>query len=357
MKARVERLFSLLAPEDAQAAVLLTKPENIRYFSGYSGEGALILSAGGCAIVTDFRYTEQAAKEAPDFAVHMTSSEQKPLAVQRRALEGLGCRKVLLEGDHLTYSAYKKLENAFAGLTIALLEGQPGKARRVKDAAELALMERAEHIVDETFSHMLGVIRPGLSELDLVAELEYRMRRLGGEGAAFSSIVCSGPNTSLPHARPGNRRICSGDLVTMDFGASLGGLCSDFTRTVAVGHLSDELRRVYETVRTAQMMALAAVRPGVQGSAVDAVARAYIDQAGYQGRFGHGLGHGVGLLIHEEPSLGSTSTDVLEEGHVVTVEPGIYLPGIGGVRIEDMVAVTKDGCRNFAASTKELIIV
>ncbi len=353
---RAKKLLGLI-DQSGDTLVLLTKRENIRYFSGFTGEGALLVSSKGSFVITDSRYTEAAALQAPESAILATSRDVKITDLVRKTVGELQCKTVLFEDDEMTLKSYKAYSEALEGIAMSPVGGKPEKVRMVKDEAELASMARAESLVDKAFSWSLGFIKPGLSEMDVKTELEYQLCKLGGEGPAFSSIVCSGPNTSKPHAEPGNRAIQKGDMVTMDFGCKIDGLCSDFTRTIAVGQPPEEMKIIYQIVLEANQKAFDAVKPGLVGREVDAVARAHITDKGYGGMFGHGLGHGVGLLIHEGPSVGMKSEDVLEAGHVITIEPGIYIAGLGGVRIEDMVVVTETGARNLASSRKDLIIL
>ena len=351
-----ERMVKLRALTGAKAsAVLLTKPENMRYYSGYTGEGWLLVLPREAVILTDFRYVEQAQAQAPGCTVRMVARGTKMTEALMQCLHGID--RLAAEDDHLTRRAWMALEERLQGVTLTGADNLPEKVRAVKTDAEIALMAQAEAIADQAFAHILGFIQPGITELDVAWELERVMRLLGSEGPAFDTIVASGPNGSLPHAIPGKRTLQTGDMITMDFGAKVGGMCSDFTRTVALGTPCDELRKVYGIVLEAQLRALDAVKPGVTGRDVDAIARAHIENAGYGERFGHGLGHGVGLMVHEAPSLHTQANEALVPGNAVTVEPGIYLPGIGGVRIEDLVAVTEDGHRNLTSSAKELVIL
>lgn len=235
------------------------------------------------------------------------------------------------------------------------LENQINAIRRIKTPEELECLAKAEAVGDAAFADILKILKPGMTELDTAAELEYSMKKHGAQGFSFDTIIASGLNSSMPHAVPGTRRLENGDFVTMDFGCVIDGYCSDMTRTVVLGKAGEKQKEIYNTVLRAQTEALAVLKAGMKGSEVDAAARNIIRDAGYGEYFGHGLGHSVGLYIHEEPRLSPTDDTVLEENMIETVEPGIYVPGFGGVRIEDMVVVTADGCRNLAHSPKELI--
>ena len=355
MNMRTKALLDRL-PGGAQAA-LIHNSSNMRYLSGYTGEGLLLISQAICAVVTDFRYIEQAAMEAPGCAVHQTSSPTTHNAVAFALLNEAGAACVAVEEDAVTHAQYKALVAAMPGVNFVALANVPEALRRVKDEQETGFMERANGITAKAFDYICGFIRPGVTEKQIAMELERWMQENGADSAAFPIIVASGPNGSLCHATPGPRAVQAGDLVTVDFGACVNGYRADMTRTVALGPISAEQRHIYDTVLEAQQRALAAVKPGALCKDVDAVARNYIDEAGYKGRFGHGLGHATGLDIHEEPRFNTTSTGVLEPGMTMTVEPGVYLPGVGGVRIEDSVLVTHDGCKILTPATKDLVTI
>lgn len=349
---RVDKLLAVLRERGVRGA-LIHKSSNMRYLSGYTGEGLLVVGEGVRAIVTDFRYTEQAEKQAPSFSVHMTSTGRSHDQI---AAELLGdVNPVAFEDDAITVRAMAALREAFGDKEFVPMNGAVEALREVKDLEEIACIEKACQISCAAFEDILGFIRPGVTELEVRFELENAMYRHGAENLAFSTIVASGENGSLPHAIPGTRVLKAGEMITLDYGARYGGYCADITRTVALGKLDADKMRVYETVLEAQMKALEAIRPGVKCSDVDAVARNLIDERGYQGRFGHGLGHSVGLDIHESPNFNGRCGALLRENIVITNEPGIYLPGNCGCRIEDTVAVTSNGCRRLTTATKELI--
>lgn len=352
MSGRLAALRALLGEKGAQAAVV-TKPENCRYFSGFSGTaGLLIVTQKSARLLTDFRYTEQAAAQAPDFEIVRCDGE--PLAQAAACLRADGTRAAVLEGDFCTQQQYAFLQGELP--QCALQCAELDALRAVKDAAEIARVKRAVEISDAAFSHVLTVLRPGLREFEVAAELEYAMRKLGSERPAFETIVASGKRSSLPHGVATDKALEAGDFVTMDFGAVYQGYHSDITRTVVVGRASDAQRALYALVLKAQLAGIEAVRPGVSGKAADAAARAIIADAGYGHCFGHGLGHGVGLAIHEFPRLSPRSScGILEKNMLVTVEPGVYLPEEGGVRIEDTVLVAAGGAEVLTKSSKQLL--
>ncbi len=339
------------------AAALITASKNQYYLSGFPFEdGYLLLFADEALLLTDPRYVEAAQKGAgADFTV---LCPPKMFETIKERLAAHGVDTLYVEEKNLTLAGREQIENRLPGVT--LLAGASawlGELRVQKDERELAAMATAQSITDAAFSHVLNFIKPGLREIDVALELEFFMRRNGADGVAFQTIAVSGSASSLPHGVPRDCPLEKG-FLTMDFGARYGGYCSDMTRTVVLGRADADMKKVYETVLTAQKAALDAAAAGVSCKALDGVARTIIDEAGFAGRFGHSLGHGVGLDIHEAPrlSFGAAETDVLLPGHVVTFEPGIYLPGQYGCRIEDMAAVRADGTLlDFTKSEKELI--
>ncbi|MBQ3476665.1 MAG: aminopeptidase P family protein [Clostridia bacterium] len=335
-------------------AALVHRPENLRWLAGYTGEGCLYISAKRRVILTDFRYVEQVHIQCPDWALVQVNAEITYPALAAKLARAEGAKRVLVETDHLTYDDYQGFARALEGITLLSMGGIPEKLRQVKDAAELDCIRRAAAIASDAFVNLLPRIHAGMTERQIGRMLEYEMLELGSEGVAFETIAASGPNGALPHARPSDRVVEDGELLTLDFGATVNGYRSDMTRTVGFGRISDELRDIYETVRAAQQLGLDALAVGKPCKEIDRVVRETID-ARYPGAFGHGLGHGVGLFIHEQPRLSATSTDVLVAGNVVTVEPGVYIPGLGGCRIEDTVIMTEDGFINTIAAPKELI--
>ncbi len=352
MTGRIERMLSMMC-ESGFTHALIQKPQNMRYLTGYTGEGSLLLSAAGAIILTDFRYVEQAGRQAPDVKVVQTGR-----AGQNELLLGMlreaNADALAIEEDHLTMKAGKALAKALEGVELHDLGGLVEKMRIVKDEDELDRIRQAARISCAAFDHMLGFIRPGLTEKEVQLELDYTMLKMGAEDIGFATIACAGENGSLPHAIPSDRVIKSGELLTMDFGAQYNGYTADMTRTVAIGHVSDELNRLYHTVLEAQKRALDLIGPGVKCCDVDKAARDYIDSY-YPGAFGHSLGHGVGMDVHEQPGLNVRDDRELVPGHVVTIEPGIYIPGLGGCRIEDMGVIRENGFENFITAPKQLI--
>ncbi len=351
MRGRGERLEAVLAERELDR-MLVTDLTNVRYLTGFTGtNGACVCGPDVRLFLTDFRYTERAAAEVEGW---------EPITVQG---DWLGAIAEKLEGrfgfedDHLAVRVLEKLKGKLAdGVEPVPAGGAVEGLRRVKDDGELAAIAEASKLADEVWLWSVERGLAGRSEREVARAAEARIRELGGD-PSFPAIVAAGPNGALPHAEPGEREIGRNELVVFDMGAQLDGYCSDGTRTYATGDPGAEGRQVYEVTLRAQLASLEAVRAGVTGEDVDAVARKVIDEAGYGERFGHGLGHGVGLEVHEGPRLSPKSDDVLAPNEVVTVEPGIYLPGNLGVRIEDFVVVAEDGYRNLSTLPKELTIV
>ena len=346
----VERLAELEAD-----AVLVTRLPNVRYLTGFSGSnGQLLVTPSGGTFFTDSRYEEQSRHEVPDIARTLYPREfVGPFA---EACRGSSIQRVVIEAAGMTFKTYRELAEA-DGIELVASEDLVERLRWPKDPEELGLLERAQELTDEAFDRVVPKLAEGTTEARTAFELEVAMREAGAEAVAFDTIVAFGENAAEPHHRPTDRTLRPGDVVKMDFGCVVAGYHSDMTRTVAFGDPGPELREVYEVVRRAQEAGRGAVRAGIKGSGPDRAARRVIEEAGFGERFGHSLGHGVGLEIHEGPGLRVGSDDELPEGTVVTVEPGVYLPGLGGVRIEDMVEVTAEGRRPLPRTTRDLVIL
>ncbi len=355
MSIRTDRLRQFLAGL-ACDAVLVSKKENVRYYSGFSGSSAqLLITPDQAWLLTDFRYVEQAAQQAPDFSVLRYSGSAYPVMAETLAAAYPGKKlTIAFEGDFVVYDTLQALKTALP--EPAWQSCNLETLRMQKDAEELRLIHQAMEISQQAFAQILPLIKPGARECDIALELEFAMRRRGAEGKAFDFIVASGARGALPHGVASEKELCEGELVTLDFGAVYKGYHSDMTRTLCLGTASEKQREIYHLVLKAQEVGCAAIQPGITGKDVDAAARQIIISGGYGEQFGHGLGHGLGLMIHEEPRLSPVGDRVLTIGTPVTVEPGIYLPGWGGVRIEDTVVVSADGCVNLTAGTsKELL--
>jgi Xaa-Pro aminopeptidase len=336
--------------------MIVSDAHDVRYLSGFRGENAtLVVGQATALICTDSRYWGQVAEEVKGFALERTEELLHDTAAA--AARELGERAALgFQGGTLTHADYRLLRRRHLG-RLRDVRDRLSRLRGVKEASEIESVRRAAAMTDAAFAAVVASGLMGRTEADVSWQIGEELHRCGAEGPSFDTVVAAGPRGALAHAIPGQRRIVSGDLVVVDSGARVDGYCSDITRTFAVGEVPEELRHVYAIVLKAQLAALAALRPGVTGHDADAVAREVIEVAGYGDAFGHGTGHGVGLEIHERPRLGRRSRDILAPGMVFTVEPGIYLQDVGGVRIEDTVVLTEDGCRLLTLFPKDLIIV
>lgn len=335
---------------------LITGQMNVRYLTGFSGSnGQLVLTAdGGGNFFTDSRYEEQSRREVPD--LHQVIYQGKFSVALGEALRDGDLRRVGFEAAHISYKAHRELAE-LDGIELVPVSGEVERLRWAKERAEIELIERAQEITDEAFARVTAKLTEGIAERRVALELDVAMRESGAERIGFDAIVAFGENAAEPHHSPTDRALRRGELVKLDFGCVVEGYHSDMTRTVAFGEPDPRLREIHELVLRANLAGAGAVRAGVTGREADRAARSVIEEAGYGDRFGHSLGHGVGLEIHEGPSLRRDTDDVLPEGAVVTVEPGVYVPGLGGVRIEDMVAVTRDGCRALPRTGKDLMVL
>ena len=348
---RMARLYELMTANRLDG-IIVTKPENRHYFSGFTGSsGILVLGRQSAKLLTDFRYIEQAKQQAPQYQIIRHGSSI--FTTLAETVQAAGLQRIGFESDFVTWDFYQNLTENLANAELTPVRLDP--LRMIKDRSELDLLGTAVEIADFAFNQTIKIIKPGISELAIALELEYQMRKLGAEKPAFDTIVASGIRSALPHGRASKKVIETGDFITMDFGAVYEGYHSDMTRTVVVGKASAKQREIYNIVLSAQLAGIHAVAAGKSGKEVDSVARQVIINAGYGEFFGHGLGHGVGLFIHEEPRLSPTGEISLEPGMVVSVEPGIYLPDWGGVRIEDLVVISATGCSILTASSKDLI--
>jgi Xaa-Pro aminopeptidase len=336
--------------------MLITNPYNRRYMTGFTGTAGVVLVTKEKAIfITDFRYMEQASKELNnDYEI---IQHQKPIFEEvARLTKDLKVNKIGIEQDHMNVSTFRSLENLVKG-SLVPVSSITEKIRMIKTEQELSILQEAAEIADKAFTHILNYIKAGVKELDVSNELEFFMRKKGATASSFDIIVASGYRSALPHGVASDKEIKNGEFVTLDFGAYYKGYCSDITRTVAVGNPSAELQEIYDVVLGAQLKGMNEIKPGMTGKDADSITRNYIEDKGYGDRFGHSTGHGLGLEVHEGPTLSARSKTTLEPGMVVTVEPGIYIPGLGGVRIEDDTVITKEGNKSLTLSSKELIIL
>lgn len=351
---KLERVRKTLADQELDG-LIITNPYNRRYMTGFTGSAGLALITKDEQIfLTDFRYTEQAAEQAVGFEiVQHKQSIIKELAeqIKKRSLKKIG-----FEQDNLTYSDYQNYEDAIEATLIPTSQIVE-TIRMIKTDEELDIMYQAAEIADLAYDHILKTVEPGMTEIEVSNALEFSMRENGATSSSFDTIVASGYRSALPHGVASTKKIAKGELVTLDFGALYNGYCSDITRTFAVGEISEQLAEIYHTVLEAHLAGLANIKAGMTGKEADAFSRDYIKEKGYGEYFGHGTGHGLGLEVHEEPRLSPTGKVLLAENMVVTVEPGIYIPNVGGCRIEDDIIITTDGNKSLNRSPKDLIIL
>jgi len=348
---RLDALRGLLAPSCVDGLVVTTL-ENVRYLSGFTGSSAaLLITEATALLVTDTRYAEQSASETQGFEIEVAGGVPACVATRRA-----GTKRVGFEAGGVSYDVWETLRSVAQeapGASLVPCRGLVEGLRIVKDADELELLQRAVDIASEAFEQTLPLVKPGAVERDLALEIEFRMKQAGAEDLAFDLIVASGARSSLPHGRASDRRLGEREFVVFDIGARFRGYHSDMTRTVFMGRPEKRARDLYHAVLGAQQAAVDAIKPGVTAGRIDAAARSFIDEAVWPGRFGHGTGHGVGLQVHEAPRVGPGSEQPLKPGMVLTVEPGIYEPGEGGVRIEDIVVVTETGHRVMTPTPKD----
>jgi Xaa-Pro aminopeptidase len=335
--------------------LLITNAYNRRYMTNFTGTaGAVLITDPKALFITDFRYVEQAKKQVHDYEI--VQHQASIVSEVAKQVEHLGIKRLGFEQEDVTYAAYQTYVKEIKAELVPV-SGVIEKLRLIKTESEIKILKEAAEIADAAFKHILDFIRPGVSELEVSNELEFFMRKNGASSSSFDIIVASGYRSALPHGVASDKIIEKGELVTLDFGAYYKGYCSDITRTVAVGEPSDELKNIYNIVLEAQLRGMNGIKPGMTGREADALTRDYITEKGYGEYFGHSTGHGIGLEVHEGPALSVKSDTILKPGMVVTVEPGIYIPGLGGVRIEDDTVITENGNESLTYSTKELIIL
>lgn len=349
---KLQRLRQKLQ-ENKLDAIIIASPINRRYISGFTGSaGVVIVSENDARFITDFRYTEQAEAQLTGFQI--VEHKQGMDAELRTQINEMKVSRVGFEKDHTTYGQYETYKNTLESELIPV-SGLIEELRTIKSDEELDIMKKAAEIADDAFTHIQAFIKPGVKEIEIANELEFFMRRQGATSSSFDTIVASGYRSAMPHGVASNKVIQTGELVTLDYGALYNGYCSDITRTVAVGEVSDELRKIYDIVLEANMRGVKEIKAGMTGIEADAITRNYITEMGYGENFGHSTGHGLGMEVHEAPGLSHRSNQQLAPGMVVTVEPGIYVAGLGGCRIEDDIVITAEGNERLTLSTKEFI--
>lgn len=336
-------------------ALLVTNMYNVRYLANFTGTtGLVMITKDKAYFVTDFRYTEQAAEQAQDFEIVKNEGliyEEVAKIVEKDHIQKLG-----FEDTNITYATFTKI-NEIIDCELKPVTGLVEKLREVKTEDEIEIIQEAVNIAEKGFDYILGFVKPGITEIEVANELDFYMRKLGATEVSFDTIVASGIRSAMPHGVASDKIIENGDMVTIDFGCYYKGYVSDMTRTFAVGDPGEELKEIYEIVYEANKKVADVAKPGMTGAELDAVARDYITSNGYGEAFGHTTGHGIGLEIHEGPAISFRNEEELVENNVITNEPGIYIPGLGGVRIEDDLVITKDGNYNLMSSPKELIII
>ena len=355
MKARLDKIRAKFE-EAGIDCLMVSSGENRRYLSGFTGSaGSLFITATDAVLATDFRYVEQAGNQSPDFRVHRMMGGGGWLG---GLLGELGINRLGFESAHVTVASHSGIQKAIddsdpkLDMTLVSTSGLVEELRAVKDADEMAILTKSIEIADEAFAQVAPTIRPGHTEVEVAWMLEKAMRELGAESVSFETIVAAGPNAALPHHRPADVPILEGQPLIIDMGAKYQGYCSDLSRTICLGSYDDTFRKVYDTVLGAQLTAIATVEKGMTAGDADGLARAVIEEAGYGDNFGHSLGHGVGLAVHEMPGVGPNGTMVLEDTMAFTIEPGIYITGWGGVRIEDVVVLENGRARVISNAPK-----
>ncbi len=351
---RIEKVRGMLN-ELSLDAFLVSHIPNIRYLSGFSGSSAtVVIGKNKNYFITDFRYKQQSSGQVKGFEIIISNNSSDEL---KKIFETAGCRKVAFESGHVMFNTIESYRKTFGEIEfVPVLDGIE-KLTMKKSPEEIEKIKKAIEITDKTFSRMLEFIKPGMTELEVSAEITYTQKKLGASKDSFDPIVASGWRGALPHGIASEKIIQTGEMVTLDFGCVYEGFCSDLTRTIAVGEPSEEMKKIYKIVLDAQLKAIDAAKTGISSKALDSIARDTISNAGYGDKFGHGLGHGLGIEVHEMPGLNQRTDITLNESTVVTIEPGIYVEGLGGVRIEDDILISNGGCEVLNKSLKELIII
>ncbi len=351
----IEKIAAQL-PEYGLDAMLITSESGERYALGFHGEGLLLVTRDGARYSTDGRYIEAARERIQGPEICLTTPDKGHVAFAREYIEGKQLHNIGFESGAMTVDAHRRYAQELPGI-LTPAQKLLDDLRASKDQEELAYMRRAQEITDEAFKAILNFIRPGMTEREIAARLVYELLSRGGEKVSFDPIVAAGPNGSRPHAVPGDQVVDTGMFITMDFGCEVEGYCSDMTRTVALGQPTEEMEAVYNAVLAAQKAGINAARAGVAGREIDAAARRVLQEAGYGEYFSHGFGHSLGVDIHESPNASSRETRLMPVGAVISAEPGVYIPGRFGVRIEDVLILNETGCEDITRSPKDLIVL
>ncbi len=351
-RARIERVQSLLEETGLDGCVLKGM-DNIFYLTGFRGsEGSLFITRGDVVLVVDFRYVTHAREVTRDIRIE----EMRP---KRDVINDLCTKyrisKLGFDGAHVHYNVFKSWAENLVGISLVPMNNAIEEIRKTKEPEEITAIMAAIEAATKAFTDVLGLVKPGSTEKEIADELDHAMRKRGAQGPSFDTIVASGPRGALPHAEPGDRKLKEGETVIIDYGAAVAGYCSDETVTVCLGEIPDKLSEIYAIVNDARKLGIEKARAGMAIARLDAIVRGYIEERGYGDFFRHGVGHGVGIAVHEAPGINSVANGILEENMVITVEPGIYLPNIGGVRLEDMVLITEDSPRVLTHIRKDII--
>jgi len=348
-------MFSRFTSADIDS-VLIISPQNRFYFTGYdASSGFLVMSEHARSFYVDARYFEEAKARLPGCAVRCVKSEEAYSVIAQDLIKA-GVKTLGYEDEFVTVSSFKALETAFKDFVLTPASAVLGSLRIVKTKEEISAISAAQKLAEKAFEKVADSLRPGVTEKELKAQLAAECYRLGADGLAFSAIIAFGENTAIPHHEPSDRKLEKSDLVLIDFGVKLGGYCSDMTRTFCLIEPSEQISTLYDTVLAAHDYALKNIKAGMTCREADSLAREYIRANGYNTEFSHGLGHGIGIEVHEAPTVGEASGELLLPGTVITLEPGIYIPGVGGVRIEDIVVVREDGAENLTNTGKDLVL-
>ena len=353
---RFEQVAAKLEAQGLDAMLVLSAPNRL-YVTGFqASDGAALVTRQGSWFFTDSRYIEAAQRSVDDAQVEENTAQHPVSSLVNRALEATGAKRIGYEDGYVTVAEFNSLSQQLHGELVPATQLLT-ELRMVKDQKEIETLIAAQRIAEAALQEVLDFIRPGRTEQEIAAYLQYQMLLRGAERMSFDPIVVSGPNSSMPHGVPTDKAVQSGEFITMDFGCVYQGYCSDMTRTVALGHVTEEMESVYRTVLAAQLAGIAAAHGGATGREVDGAGRQVISEAGYGACFGHGFGHGVGVEVHESPSASPRGTQPMPAGAVISAEPGIYLPGKFGVRIEDVIVLTEGGCQNITLAQKELLLL
>jgi Xaa-Pro aminopeptidase len=357
MQDRLAQLKKIIGKEGLDGLLISSRP-NTFYYTGFTGTTSkCLVTRGNAYLVVDFRYTAQ-AKEQATAGIEVIELETDANDLLNKLCTGHRVESLGIEGEDITFSGYRSLRESLKEVkAMKDVQASLGRVRIIKDSGEILLIQKAVDIADNAFQEVLAVIKPGVRECEVALELEYKMKKMGASGVSFETIVASGPRSALPHGVAGIRQLQAGDAIVMDFGAVYKGYCSDMTRTVFLGAPTQQMKEIYGIVLQAQTEALQKAAENMTGKQLDRVSREIIYGAGFEKCFGHGLGHGVGIEIHENPRISPKGEEVLEKGMVFTVEPGIYVENVGGVRIEDMVVLGDDGAGILTRSTKEMVVL